>query len=143
MERCYCENHKSYSYYGKKGITVCERWHISKNFIEDMYSTYENGLTLDRKDNKGNYDLSNCRWVTKSVQTRNTIRIRKNNTSGYRGVTYLKANNKWLSQIKINSKNIYLGSFDTSKKAGEAYDYYVINNKLEHTTNGLICSQES
>lgn len=141
ISRCYDKSHESYSYYGLKGISVCERWHSSKNFIEDMYPTFKEGLTLDRKSNKGNYELSNCRWVTKSIQSRNTMMIRKNNTSGYRGVTYLKANLKWIAQIKINSKNKYLGSFCTSIEAAKAYDQYVISNNLEHTTNGLINKQ--
>ena len=45
----------------------------------------------------------------------------KNNSSGYKGVTWHKANKKWLAQIMHNGKNIYLGCFDLLEDAAEAY----------------------
>lgn len=126
-----------YKYYGGRGITICDRWLDVKNFIEDMYPTYEEGLTIDRIDSDGNYEPSNCRWATKSVQSRNTRKLFSNNTSGYRGVSFRKLNNKFSSRIAINGKFIQIGYFETAKEAGYAYDKYIIDNNLEHTTNGL------
>ncbi len=134
MTRCYNEKVKSYKDYGGRGIFVCESWHDVKNFIDDMYPTFKEGLTLDRENNDLGYSKDNCRWAKKTIQQRNT-RIRKDNTSGYRGVSYNKFNKKWDSYININSKKIHIGHFADKLDAAKAYDGYVLNNNLEHTKN--------
>lgn len=70
MQRCYREKDNNYLRYGAKGITVCERWHDFVNFLADMGEVPE-GLTIDRKDSKGNYEPDNCRWATQTEQVRN------------------------------------------------------------------------
>lgn len=134
-KRCIDINSKAYEYYGGRGIKVCDRWLKVENFIEDMFPTFQEGLSLDRIDNNKGYSPDNCRWATKETQSRNTRKIRKNNTSGYRGVSYFKRDNKWKSQIQIQYKIIRLGTFDTSLEAAKAYDQYIIENNLEHTRN--------
>ncbi|MGA5670096.1 hypothetical protein ACPCTG_32020 [Streptomyces pseudogriseolus] len=62
---------KGYKHYGGRGITVCERWRKFENFYADMASTYRDGLSIDRIDSNGNYEPSNCRWVTMDEQARN------------------------------------------------------------------------
>lgn len=60
--------------YGGRGITVCDRWLNSfDNFLADM-GERPPGLTLERNDNDGNYELSNCRWATRSEQQLNRRR---------------------------------------------------------------------
>ena len=86
IQRCHNSEHKYYKDYGGRGITVCERWHSVENFIGDMLPTYEEGLSLDRINPNGNYEPSNCRWATKSIQARNTRLLREDNKSGFRGV---------------------------------------------------------
>lgn len=134
-----CDNYKSTSYknYGARGITVCERWKDIHNFIEDMYPTFEDGLTLDRIDVNGNYEPNNCRWINSTIQNRNTRILQKNNKTGFRGVSLPKGYRTYRSIIVINKKNIHLGCFNTALEAAYAYDKYVIDNNLEHTTNGL------
>lgn len=135
VDRCTKSNVPNYSRYGERGIKVCDRWLNVENFIEDMYPSYKDGLTLDRIDIDGNYEKDNCRWATKTVQSRNTTKLYKRNTSGYRGVGYIKKNKNYRARIVINYKDVHLGVFNTALEAAKAYDKYIIENNLEHTRN--------
>ena len=70
IQRCENPNHKSYKNYGGRGISVCERWHKFENFYEDM-SECPQGLTIERVNNDGNYEPSNCIWATRKKQASN------------------------------------------------------------------------
>ncbi|MFA9240570.1 MAG: AP2 domain-containing protein [Candidatus Paceibacteria bacterium] len=135
IDRCSKPNHISYKNYGARGITVCERWLSVANFIEDMFPSFKDGLSLDRINPNGNYELSNCRWATKNVQARNTRLIYASNTSGYRGVSWQETAKKWKTSIVVKSKYIYLGLFTNVIDSAKAYDNYIIENNLEHTKN--------
>lgn len=68
--RCFNTKHEKYETYGARGITVCERWESFANFVADM-GVRPTGKTLDRINNDGNYEPSNCRWATASEQQYN------------------------------------------------------------------------
>lgn len=69
--RCLNPNDVAYERYGARGITVCDRWlHSFESFLADM-GERPDGKQLDRIDNQGNYEPSNCRWVTKRDNARN------------------------------------------------------------------------
>ena len=74
--RCYNKNDESYSRYGGRCIKVCNRWKEPNgrgylNFKEDMGNKPHPTYSIDRIDVNGNYEPSNCRWASKSVQSQN------------------------------------------------------------------------
>ena len=70
-QRCYNKNCCNYNSYGGRGIIVCDRWmHSFENFLADMGKKPE-GMSIDRINNDGNYEPSNCRWTTVKVQQSN------------------------------------------------------------------------
>lgn len=79
IQRCTNPKNHKYPNYGARGITVCERWLTFENFLADV-GERPDGLTLDRKDNDGNYEPGNVRWATHKQQANNRRPRRKRNT---------------------------------------------------------------
>ena len=101
MGRCYNPNHNYYKDYGGRGIKVCPRWHKFENFYKDMGDCPED-LTLDRKDNNGDYEPSNCRWATNEEQANNR---RDNHWIEYNGET--KNVTQWAKHLGIHVSVLY------------------------------------
>lgn len=80
IDRCHNPKTSTYKYYGARGISVCQRWRGPGgyiNFVADMGKRPEGGnLSLDRIDNDGDYEPSNCRWATRTQQMRNSRNAR-------------------------------------------------------------------
>ncbi len=70
LRRCNDPSNVAYSYYGARGIFVCERWNKFENFIADM-GVPASGLTIDRRNNDDGYNKENCRWATWKEQANN------------------------------------------------------------------------
>lgn len=85
-ERCERPKHKHYHSYGGRGITICPEWREFMPFANwARANVYSDNLTIDRIDNNGNYEPSNCRWVTVKEQQNNK---RTNRIIFYKGERY-------------------------------------------------------
>jgi hypothetical protein len=103
---------------------------LTKNKIKKTFTVHrlvaiafipnpEKKLNTDHIDNNRlNNNVENLRWATVQENNRNCV-LSSKNTSGFKGVTFHKGDNKWQSQIKIDGRNIYLGSFNTIEEAIE------------------------
>ncbi len=137
-KRCDCPTNKAYKYYGERGIRVSPKFDSFLywlNIIENLPNAYKDGYSIDRINNNGNYEEGNLRWATHNTQSQNTRRIRRTNTSGYRGVSFKKTTQRWRAQICIKRKVLHLGYYDTKIQAAQSYDNYIISHNLEHTKN--------
>lgn len=108
-QRCFNPNEPAYSRYGGCGVIVCDEWRNDFGAFRDwaLANGYADTLSLDRIDNNGNYEPSNCRWASDVVQNNN----RKNNRfikyngethtladwSRITGISYYKIKNRFYS----------------------------------------------
>ncbi len=96
-----CENPKSQTYhnYGGRGIAVCDRWHSFTEFYADMGDRPSPQHSIDRINNDGNYEPSNCRWAT--IQEQNSNR-RDNRIVEVNGLALTTA--EWARRLGINGR---------------------------------------
>lgn len=101
--RCNNPNARYYRNYGLRGIKVCDRWQYSfENFYADMGDPPTPKHTLDRINNNGNYEPSNCRWATRGEQQSN---MRRNVLISYKGRTMTAS--QWSRDLNITLATIY------------------------------------
>jgi hypothetical protein len=100
-------------------------------FIENVNNCKEiDHINRDTLDNI----IDNLRWVSRSQNNANRGK-RQNTSSTFIGVSFGKRDKKWLSQIQIDNKNKYLGSFLTEIEAFECRQNYILNNNLAEFYN--------
>lgn len=99
-QRCNNENSQSYKNYGGRGIQICKEWNedFMKFFNWAMSHGYSEELTIDRIDVNGNYEPSNCRWLTRAEQLKNT---RKTVLITYNGIT--KCAMDWCKELGLKN----------------------------------------
>jgi len=147
MEKHRCENSKHHQYkdYGGRGIKISEEFKNVQtwiNHIESLPNAHRRGFTIDRIDNNCDYERGNLRWASRKTQARNTRKLMSTNSSGYRGVSRSKTKNKWISQIRVGKKSVYIGVFLSKEYAAIAYDDYILKHNLEHTMNKIAIEKE-
>lgn len=110
--RCFNPKAVSYPNYGARGITVCDEWLSFENFHNwAMANGYADDLQLDRIDNDGNYCPENCRWVTRSMNQRNTSRTHLMTINGK-----TQCASDWIKELGISKSTFY-----EALKKGEDY----------------------
>jgi hypothetical protein len=139
-QRCLNANDKAYSEWGGRGIIICNEWR--GNFIGfynwAIENGYKEGLLLDRKNNDLGYCPENCRWVTCQISNENTRLLRSTNTSGYRGINFIKTGKRfkrWEMSIMVGRKKYHQGYYLTAKEAAQAYNDFVIEHGTAHPLN--------
>lgn len=101
--RCLDTSNRHYSYYGGRGIAVCDEWKNSYSSFRKwaLENGYNESLTIDRIDVNGNYEPSNCRWATRQEQARNK---RTNIFIEYNGEKYVL--NDLAQMVGVNRKTL-------------------------------------
>lgn len=122
LRRCSNPSDPGYPNYGGRGIKVCERWHDFRNFVSDMGPKPLPKYTIERKNNDGDYEPSNCTWATRSEQCDNRRKFR-NNTSGARGV--VKTSAGWHARYDYEHTRYNIGWFKTNAEGVAAREAFV------------------
>lgn len=151
IQRCINSKNPAFGKYGGRGIRICERWYASfMAFYEDMGSRPE-GMSIDRRDNNGNYSCGkcddcvvngwtmNCRWTDRTTQQYNRGKQATKNgqptSSQYIGVCWSNAVSRWRADVRLPGRNKFLGHFDNEEEAARARDAAVIEQGLPATLN--------
>lgn len=120
--RCYNPNNAKYPRYGGRGITVCDEWLDSSQFAKWAFENgWRKGLTIDRVNNDGNYEPSNCKWISKSANPR-----KKSTTK----LTYQKA------------REIYMRAVAGENRKQLAIEFNVSPSTVAVIVNGLTWKVE-
>lgn len=131
VDRCTNLERKDFDRYGGRGIKICKEW-IGENGLINFINWakdngYQNDLTIERKDNNGNYSPDNCRWATWDEQAQNK-----------RSTIYLNVKNEKKKLIDIaKQSNIKRGTILCRSQKGVPTEELLLNIRLNNTS-GVI-----
>lgn len=115
--RCHNPKNHTFKEYGQRGIALCGEWNSYVVFRDwAITNGYTDGLTIDRIDVNGNYEPSNCRWVTSKEQMANT---RRNRVITIDGQTMIFT--EWLLKLGLWKPNVY----SCAKRRGISVEEYL------------------
>ena len=149
--RCSAPSDKRYKNYGGRGVTICQEWAKDYAMFRDwaISAGYQEGLTIDRIDNDGNYEPSNCRWATQKEQMNN-----QRNTLRYNMDGKIKTLHEIADEHGINADSLYWkvrikgmemkGAIDALKEKNRRMKLIQINRptilkKTEHEIGEKYC----
>lgn len=126
--RCNSISSNAYKYYGNRGISVCEEWDKDYSNFEKWAKEngYKEGLSIDRKNNDGDYCPENCRWVTMKEQAnnqRNTLKIE------YQGKSMTL--HQWADYLGIKADTLYHRIFVLGWSVDRAFNERVSFNRYD------------
>lgn len=131
LSRCFSVKNKNYKNYGARGITVCEEWKDIHKFVEWVLNNgYNEGLTLDRIDNNGNYQPDNCKFSSYNEQNSN----KRNNRKGI-GIRLDKSRGTYIARLVVKGKRVlekrcktYEEALQVRKDAEIKHNIYINDN---------------
>jgi hypothetical protein len=147
IRRCYNTKSKNYKHYGLRGIQVCDEWKNSfKNFYDwaiengfeaEKYGRGKGKYSLDRINNNGNYEPSNCKFSSMRNQNINK-RINDKNTSGFIGISKHSECDFWYGRVKDETgRALYTGRARNILLAVKMRNDFIIKNKMDNKLNDL------
>lgn len=147
--RCYNKNVKEFKWYGKRGIKICDEWlsDFMAFYNWSMSNGYNDTLTIDRINVDGNYEPSNCRWITQQEQLNNT---RRNVHLKYKGKTQTLS--QWADELGENKDKLWTRYhrgwsikdilFGKEKPIKKLYKYDYITNEVLDTYDSIKIASE-
>lgn len=133
MARCTNPKHKSYEYYGGKGVTVSDDWKDSRNFLRDMLPRPP-AHQLERIDGEKGYSKENCVWATRLENMKN-LKIYKSSTTGIAGVVIRENKKSFRATLKHDGKSVLHKTFSDffeaccARKSAELL--YIVPNRAK------------
>lgn len=138
-DRCLNPSNPRYTSYGGRGVSICSEWASFVVFREwAIANGYSDTLTIERKDNDGNYCPDNCRWATYKDQNNNR-RPQRHESSTYAGVSWHNVTGKWTCVVcgRPNGGKRHCGLFATELEAAIHWDRIVSEDIPSRTTRNF------
>lgn len=121
--RCTNPNDDGFVNYGGRGIAYCASWAHFVNFANDMYPSFQEGLTIERTKNDADYSPENCVWADRTAQCHNRRKF-KNNKTGATGVVVTRQGT-FAARYNHRHHRYHLGVFSTFEEAVAARERFV------------------